>query len=492
MSSLKNSIKPGKLFINGIWRNATGGETYTTYNPATEVAITEIAKGTVEDVDEAAKAAKYAFQNTWKNFKGSDRAKLLNKIADLIEEHAEDLAYREAIDMGKLYTDALNIDVPHIANMFRYYAGWSTKIDGHVRQVEGWTHQEKIMAYTIREPLGVVAAITPFNFPMILSVSKFAPALAAGNCIIHKPASSSPLSAIKLAEIMEEAGVPKGVFNLVTGPGGVIGNAITSHPDIDKVAITGSTETGKKIIKDGADTLKHITVELGGKSPNIIFADADLDKAVQTAVMGIFWNKGEVCVAGSRILVEQKIYDAFVKKFVATAGRIIVGDPFDAATQMGPMSSKEALDKSIEYIEIGKKEGATLASGGNAFKINGKGYYMQPTIFINASNNMRIAKEEIFGPVVPVIPFKDFDEAIYLANDTPYGLASGVQTSDVAKAMRAAELIEAGTVWLNTWHYYSPNAPFGGYKQSGYGREQGIEAFESYMQHKTVWLNISE
>ena len=486
------SIKPGKLFINGVWRDASGGETYTTYNPATEEAITEIAKGTVEDVNDAAIAAKNAFRTTWKNYKGTDRAKLLNKIADLIEKYAEELAYREAIDMGKLYTDALHIDVPHIANMFRYYAGWTTKIEGHVRPVEGWTSQEKIMAYTRREPLGVVAAITPFNFPMILSVSKFAPALAAGNCIIHKPASSTPLSAIKLAEIMEEAGLPKGVFNLVTGPGGVIGGAITSHPDIDKVAITGSTQTGKQIIKDGADTLKHITVELGGKSPNIIFADADLDKAVHTAVMAIFWNKGEVCVAGSRILVEQKIYDAFVEKFVAATEKIKVGDPFDAASQMGPMSSEEALDKSLAYIEIGKKEGATIATGGNAMKVSGRGYYVQPTVFINATNDMRISREEIFGPVVPIIPFKDFDEAIFLANDTSYGLASGVQTSDTAKAIRAAELIEVGTVWLNTWHYYSPNAPFGGYKQSGYGREQGIEAFESYMQHKTVWLNISQ
>ncbi len=484
-------IAEGRLFINGKWKASRSGKTFPTIDPATEDVIARIAEGTADDVEESANAAHAAFHDgPWGKMPGSERAKIMHRIADLIEERGDELAFRESIDMGMLYRDAKGWGIPHIANMFRYYAGWATKIEGSVKPAEGVGYRKELMAYTLREPLGVVAAITPFNFPLILSVSKIAPALAAGNTFIHKPASSTPLAAIALAEIAQQAGMPDGAYNMITGPGNVIGTALTKHPLIDKVAITGSTATGQQIIRDGAETMKHITVELGGKSPHIIFADADLEAALTWAYYGIFLNKGEVCVAGSRLLVERPIYDQFIERFVERVKKIKVGNPFDSESEYGPMADDKEHAKVMRYIDIGKKEGARLVSGGNAFKIDGKGFYIEPTIFADATNDMKIAREEIFGPVVPVIPFDGFDEAIQLANDTPYGLASGVQTRDIAKAMRAARRIKAGTVWLNTWHQYDPSVPFGGYKMSGYGREQGWEALMNYTQTKSVWLEL--
>ncbi|GAB3220858.1 aldehyde dehydrogenase family protein [Spirosoma arcticum] len=488
----KIAIGPGQLYINGQWRDSSDGKTFITVNPTTEEVITTLAQGTAQDADDAADAARAAYEEgPWGKMKGKERAKYMNRIADVIEKYAEELAVRESTDMGKLYRDVTYVDIPHIANMFRYFAGWTTKLDGSVKSAEGIGGDNHLLTYTRREPLGVVAAITPYNFPLILTVSKIAPALAAGNTFIHKPASLTPLTAVTIAKIMDEAGLPAGVYNLVTGPGGAVGDALTKNPKIDKIAFTGSTPVGQGIMRSGADTMKHLTMELGGKSPNIIFADADLDKAVEMAVLAIFWNKGEVCVAGSRCLVEASILDAFVEKLVARVKKLKTGDPFDPTTDMGPMSGKGEYEKVLKYIQYGHEDGAKLVVGGSRAQINGKGYFVEPTVFVT-DNNSRIAREEIFGPVLSVIPFKDFDEAIKLANDTSFGLASGVQTTDLAKALRAAEKILAGMVWINTWHQYDPSAPFGGYKMSGYGREHGIEVFESYTQVKTIWANLKE
>lgn len=489
----KNSFKiePGQLLINGEWRPSASGKTFELVNPSDETITTTIAQCEPADVEEAIRAAKYAFESgPWSTIPPSERAKLLFRIADLIEANAEELAFCETVEMGMLFRDSLNINIPHIVNMFRYYAGWATKLEGAQKPVEGWPG-EHLFCYTRREPLGVIAGITPFNFPLVLSVSKIAPALATGNTFIHKPASGAPLSAIALARLIQAAGVPPGVYNLLTGPGSVAGSILTAHRDVAKIAVTGSTQTGKQVIKDGAETLKHVTVELGGKSPHIIFADANMDKAIESACFALFWNKGEVCVAGSRLLVEETIYEKFVIKFSERIQKIKVGDPFDPASDYGPMSSRAALEKVKSYIEIGKSEGAQLIGGEPVTSGGRKGFYSNPVAFSNATNNMRISREEIFGPVLPIIKFKDFDDAIRMANDTDYGLASGVQTSDLRKAMKASELIKAGMVWLNTWHHYSPAAPFGGYKQSGYGRENGHEVLEYYTQTKSVWMDLN-
>jgi aldehyde dehydrogenase (NAD+) len=309
--------------------------------------------------------------------------------------------------------------------------------------------------------------------------------------VVHKPASDTPLTALAMAQVALDAGIPEGVYNLITGPGGSLGDALVKHPKIDKIAFTGSTGVGEGIMRTGAETMKHLTMELGGKSPNIIFADADLDRAVQAAFWGIFWNKGEVCVAGSRLLVERACYDEVVDKLTRMAKSAVLGDPLDPATQIGPIASKAEYDKVLGYIEAGKQSSARLVAGGGTRRINGKGLFVEATLFADAGNDLKISREEIFGPVLPIIPFKDEDEAIAIANDTPYGLASGIQTGDLGRALRLADRIKAGTVWLNTWHKYHPNAPFGGYKMSGYGREQGAEALESYTQYKTIWANLA-
>jgi aldehyde dehydrogenase (NAD+) len=487
------AIAPGRLFVAGVWCDASSGETMPSINPTTEETITEIAKGGADDASAAAVVARAAFETgPWGRMRGSERAKILRRIGDLILENANELAYREAVDMGKLYSDARAIDVPHIANMFHYYAGWTTKLSGELLPVEPLPgHEGEVFAFTRREPLGVVAAITPFNFPLILAVSKIAPALAAGNTVIHKPASATSLSALKLAEIIQEAGIPDGAFNTVTGPGGEVGNTLATHPLVDKIAFTGSTAVGVELIKASADTLKHTTMELGGKSPHVICADADLDKAAVTAFFACMWNKGEVCVAGTRLLVEETVFDALLERLRAWAERAVVGDPLEPATTIGPLAARSELEKVTRYIEIGRDEDrAPLAVGGGTPKLNGKGYFVEPTVFAPATNTMRIAREEIFGPVLTMIPFRDFDEAIRLANDSPYGLASGIETGDYRKALRFAREIKAGTVWINTWHHYDPSAPFGGFKSSGYGREHGTASFESYTQHKTVWLDV--
>jgi aldehyde dehydrogenase (NAD+) len=391
------------------------------------------------------------------------------------------------MDMGMPFRDFREILMPHCSGLFRFFGGLAMHMNGGYRQ----SYETDIRILTRREPLGVVGCITPFNFPLALTCSKVAPALAAGNTIVHKPASDTPLTALALAQVALDAGIPEGVYNLLTGPGGSLGDAIVKHPAVDKIAFTGSTTVGQNIIRNGADTLKHTTMELGGKSPNIIFADANVDAAVQTAFWGIFWNKGEVCVAGSRLLVERPIYDEVVEKLSKMAKDAVLGDPMDPKTQVGPIASKAEYDKVLKYVEAGKNSECRLVAGGGVRKINNKGLFIEPTIFADATNDMKISREEIFGPVLPVIPFENEEEAIRIANDTVFGLASGVQTRDLGRALRLADRIKAGTVWINTWHKYHPNAPFGGYKMSGYGREQGAEALESYTQYKTIWANLA-
>jgi aldehyde dehydrogenase (NAD+) len=480
-------ITLNKLYIHGAWRDSSSGKTFPVIDPTTEAEVAQVSEGTVEDVELAVNAAKSAFEGVWGQMSGHERGEILWCVGDLFLKYGEELAFLQAKEMGRLFTDSMTVDIPHLAKMFHYYAGWASKIEGSVKQATKGLH-----TYTLREPLGVVAAITPFNFPLILSISKFAPALAAGNTIIHKPASATPLSALKVAQMMEEAGVPPGVSNVVMGPGGTVGNALSTHPGIEKVAITGSTASGIRVIKDSADTLKHLTMELGGKSANIIFADADLDAATQTAYDGMFYNKGEICYAGSRMLVERTVYDEVIERVKQRALSTKPGDPLDPASQMGPIANKSEYDKVLNYMQVGQQDGARLVAGGKAADIGtGKGYFVEPTVFADVHSEMTIAREESFGPILSIIPFDTFEDAIRIANGNQYGLASGVHTQDIKKAHKAAAQLKAGTVWVNTYGHFDPSAPFGGYKMSGYGREQGWEALEFYLQTKTVWVDLS-
>jgi len=484
----RKAIAAGQLLIDGQWRDAANGETTTTSDPTTEEVITTIAKASAEEAGEAVEAARLAFEDgPWSRMHHEQRAKILFRVADLLDERADDFAVREAMDMGMPYHDFRDTIMPFCSGLFRFHGALAmSALDGSYRT----SYESDIRILTRREPLGVVAAITPFNFPLTLSVSKIAPALAAGNTVVHKPASDTPLTALALAQVMLDAGLPDGAYNLITGGGATIGDALVRDPRVDKIAFTGSTGVGQGIMRSGAETMKHLTMELGGKSPNIIFADAEIDAAVQAAFWGIFWNKGEVCVAGSRLLVEHACYDEVVEKLSRMAREAVLGDPLDPTTQVGPIASRAEYDKVLSYVEQGKQT-ARLTAGGGTRRIDGKGLFIEPTVFADATNDIAISREEIFGPVLPVIPFDDEEEAIRLAIDTPYGLASGIQTGDLGRGLRLADRIKAGMVWLNTWHKYHPNAPFGGYKMSGYGREQGREAWESYTQYKSIWANLS-
>lgn len=483
----RKKLPKGQLLIEGKWRDAASGQKYPSFDPTTEEVITECAAGGAEDAEAAIKAARRAFdEGPWGKMHHEERAKIMFTIADLMDERVEDFALREAMDMGMPAKDFTEVVMPHCSGLFRFFGGLAmSAMNGGYRT----SFEPAIKILTRREPVGVVAAITPFNFPLALSASKVAPAMAAGNTVVHKPSPDTNLSALALAQVMQDAGVPEGVYNLLTGPGAAMGDAMVKSDRVDKIAFTGSTKVGQIIVKNGADTMKHNTMELGGKAPNIIFADAYLDYAVQAAFWGIFWNKGEVCVAGSRLLVERKVYDEVVERLAKMAKEATLGDPLDPMTMVGPIANKPEFDKIMGYIEEGKRT-AKLVAGGGSRKVNGKGLFIEPTLFANATNDIRIAREEIFGPVLPIIPFDTEEEAIQIANDTPYGLASGIQTGSMARALKLADRIKAGTVWLNTWHKYHPNAPFGGYKMSGYGREQGAEALESYTQYKTIWANL--
>ncbi|HXE75158.1 MAG TPA: betaine-aldehyde dehydrogenase [Candidatus Xenobia bacterium] len=489
MATTAVQVQAGKLFIDGKWADSASGKTFPTVNPATGEVITQLAAANEADVDAAVRAARAAFEEgPWAQMCQADRGKLLLKIADLIEKNIEEFAYLETIDNGKPIFESRYVDMPMVIEVFHYYAGWATKIHGETIPVRG-----PYFNYTLREPIGVVGAIVPWNFPLLLASWKIAPALAAGNTVIYKPAQLTSLTALKFAEICQQAGVPEGVVNVLTGDGRVVGMGLVKHPGVDKIALTGSTETGKTVMRAGADTLKRITLELGGKSPNIVLEDADLDAAVKGAYNGIFYGKGEVCAAGSRLFVDKKIHDDFMQKLVNRTKKLQPADPLDPKTRLGALVSEDQMNKVLEYVEVGKKEGAKLVTGGERASVgNGKGAFILPTIFDGVSNQMRIAQEEIFGPVLASIEFRDLDEVIREANNNPYGLAAAVWTRDIRKAHYVAHRLKAGTVWINAYNVYDPAAPFGGYKASGIGRELGPYALEHYTQIKNVMVNLKD
>jgi acyl-CoA reductase-like NAD-dependent aldehyde dehydrogenase len=409
------------------------------------------------------------------------------QIGQRLLDTADEVARLETLHNGKPITESRHIDIPAAAACFQYYAGWADKIHGETIPVDN-----NYLAYTLREPVGIVAAIVPWNFPLLLAAWKVAPALACGNTVILKPASQTPLTALALAQIASDVGLPPGVLNVVTGSGTTLGRMIVAHPGIDKIAFTGDTSTGREIMRGSADTLKRITLELGGKSPNIVLPDADLDAAVRGATTGIFYGKGEVCAAGSRLLVDRSIRDQFLEKVVARAKKMLPGDPMDGKTRQGAIASKTQLERNLRYIDTAKQEGATLLAGGGRHDIGtGKGYFLQPTVFGGVTPAMTIAREEIFGPVLAAIDFADLDEAIARANDSPYGLAAAVWTKDLKKAHHVARKLQAGTVWVNSYNVYDTAVPFGGYKQSGFGREMSVHALEHYTQIKSVWVDLT-
>ena len=477
-----------EVFIGGQWRAPASGETYPTINPATEEVSAQVAKGDERDVDLAVQAARRAFdQGPWPRMAASERARMLWKLADLIGAHLDEMARLESVNTGKTLFDSGKVELPFAAEVFRYYAGWTTKIHGETLNL-----RDGAFTFTLRQPLGVVGAIVPWNFPFLLASWKIAPALAAGNTVVLKPASLTPLTALRFAELTQEAGLPEGVFNVVPGPGGRAGMALVRHPGVDKVAFTGSTEVGKGIMREAAGSLKRVSLELGGKSPNIVLADADMEAALRGALTGIFYNKGEVCAAGSRLLVEQRVHDEFVGKLVERVKGLKVGDPMDKTTRMGPVVSAQQLESVLGYVEAGHRDGATLAAGGERARVgNGRGYFVQPTVFTGVTNAMRIAREEIFGPVLSVIPFKDVDDAVAQGNETFYGLAAAVWTRDVGKALRVARALRAGTVWVNAYNLFDAALPFGGFKESGFGRELGQAGLDLYTEVKSVWVDLS-
>ncbi len=478
------AIHQTKLLIDGRWVDAAEGGKFETYDPATGDVIAEVAAGTAADVDKAVTAARRALETgPWATMDAADRGNLMFALADLVEKNAEELAALESLNCGKIITDSIG-DLGGVVNTLRYYAGWADKIEGKTVPVRG-----NFLSYTLRQPVGVVGQIIPWNFPLLMLAWKFGPALACGNTIVLKPAEQTPLTALRIGELAQEAGIPNGVINIINGFGETAGAAMVTHPGIDKIAFTGHVDTAKIIQKAAADTLKRTTFELGGKSPNVIFADANLDDAVAGAFHAIYFHGGQCCTAGSRLFVEKKIHGEFVERLAAKAKERKVGNQLDTATEQGPQVSQEQLDKILHYCELGQKQGAKLVTGGK--REGDKGYFVAPTIFDNVKDDMAIAKDEIFGPVVSVLPFDSMNEVITRANNTTYGLAAAIWTKDIDKAHTYAKNVKAGTVWVNCYHVVDATTPFGGFKMSGQGRENGEAALEHYTETKTVTVKLN-
>jgi aldehyde dehydrogenase (NAD+) len=489
-TTIIKTLKPGKLYIDGRYEEAASGKTIPVINPATGEQLTTVPDASAEDVDRAVRTARRTFETgVWRNLKVSERERIIWRIGELVEKNKEELGMLESLNNGKTFREALRGDIPPSWDIFYYYAGWTRKIYGETIPVDG-----DYLNYTLREPVGVVGMITAWNYPMLLAAWKVAPALATGCSMVIKPSEMTPLTTLKLAEYCTEAGVPEGVVNVVTGYGPTAGDALARHMEVDKIAFTGSVRTARSLLKASAESnLKRMSLELGGKSPNIIFPDADLDRAANSAFWGIYANKGEVCSAGSRLLVHEKVYDEFVNRLAERARAMKVGNPLDPASEMGAQISKTQLDRILSYIESGKQDGARLLCGGER-DVEGdksKGYYVKPTIFADVNPKMKIAQEEIFGPVLVALKFKDEQEAAAIANGTIYGLVSAVWTRDIRLAHRMARAIKAGSVWINDYNCFDSASPFGGYKQSGFGREMGSHALESYMQVKSVWVSLA-
>jgi aldehyde dehydrogenase (NAD+) len=479
------TVKNQQMLIDGHWVDSVSGKTFPTINPATGETICQVAEGDKADIDLAVKAARKAFESrAWSKMSAAERGRLLHKLADAVESHKDELAALETLDNGKPLRDSLAADLPLTVKCYRYYAGWADKIHGNTIPIEG-----NYACYTRHEAIGVVGQIIPWNFPLLMQAWKWAPALACGNTVVLKPAEQTPLSALRVAQLAQEVGFPSGVINVVPGYGPTAGAALSGHMDVDKIAFTGETRTGQIVMEAAArSNLKRVSLELGGKSPNIIFADADLDAAIEGAYFGLFFNQGQCCCAGSRLMVEEKVYDQVVEKLVAKAMKQNVGDPFDTSTTQGPQISEEQFNRILGFIESGKKEGAKLLTGGD--RCGTKGYFIQPTVFEGVRDDMKIAKEEIFGPVMSILKFKDIDDAIARGNRTMFGLAAAVWTRDIKKALKISNALKAGTVWINCYDVFDAAAPFGGFKMSGIGRELGEYALEAYTEVKTVTIAL--
>lgn len=476
--------KPQGLLIDGRRVASASGRMFKSLNPATEQVIATIAEGNEADVHRAVASARRAFEGPWRTMRASERGQILQRWAALLQQHADEIVELESLDAGKPIAAVLRQDFPAAVDTLTYYAGWADKISGDVVPV-----RDDALTYTVREPVGVVAAIVPWNFPLMIGMWKLAPALACGCTVVMKPAELTSLSALRIGELALEAGLPAGVFNIVTGPGRVVGDALVNHPDVDKVTFTGSPGVGRGIMKGAAGNFKRVSLELGGKSANVIFDDADLEAAAKAAASGIFFNAGQVCSAGSRVLVQERVYDEVVERIAARARSLRIGDPLDRKTALGPVISEKQMKSILDYVDIGRNEGATLVTGGD--RIGKRGYFISPTVFAGVAHEMRISQEEIFGPVVSVIRFKDEADALQIANGTAYSLAAGVWSRDVGRLQRFAKKARAGTVWMNTYGYTDVRLPWGGERDSGLGREHGTAAIDNFTEPKAVWMNLN-